>query len=199
MNMSQYKELCKQNSYELQKNNPNLKHSKLLDLAAEELGFPHFTSIIKLEKLLPSDVAPSRIAIVQAGGNAEDSPLEKITHNVNVNFSQVSSTNSRDTITDNLIDSNIANLDDDDESGFPRTIGIQQTPEAIIEELGYDPSHSENEDSISLVDWEIGGSIEEDVEIDSWSDIPEGYELSPHYCTEKDFEDFNEWSFLNRP
>ncbi len=48
MNKNEYITLCKQKSYDLQKNYPSLKHSKLLDLAAQELGFKHYTAIVNL-------------------------------------------------------------------------------------------------------------------------------------------------------
>lgn len=186
MNMSEYIALCKKKSYELEETYPDLNHSKLLDKAAQELGFKHFTAIVKLEKLLPPDVAPSRLAIVRAGGNPDDSPYQEVSSSVVSTWSQATPLNNTDSVT---------NYDE----GFPRIVTIQQTPEAIIKELGYDPADSENEDSISLVDWEIGGSIEEDFEIESWSDIPEGYELSPSFNSDKDFEDYDEWLFQNSP
>ncbi len=48
MNKNEYITLCKQKSYELQETHPSLKHSKLLDLAAQELGFKHYTAIVNL-------------------------------------------------------------------------------------------------------------------------------------------------------
>lgn len=51
MNKNEYITLCKQKSYELQKTYPSLKHSKLLDLAAQELGFIHYTDIVNLKSL----------------------------------------------------------------------------------------------------------------------------------------------------
>lgn len=66
-------------------------------------------------------------------------------------------------------------------SEFPKTLTIQQTYEDALRQMEEDGNpydeDAENEDSIPHIAIEIGDSMEE-VEIDSWDDIPEGYEPS---------------------
>ncbi|RVU83849.1 hypothetical protein EOL70_13555 [Leucothrix sargassi] len=91
-------------------------------------------------------------------------------------------------------------MSDDNNSGFPRTVFTQLTREAALRAMQndvgddtFDPSDSENEDSISALAVYIGESIEEK-EIDSWEDIEDDEELSSNYHnTDKDIRDYQVW------
>lgn len=76
-------------------------------------------------------------------------------------------------------------------SDFPKTLHIQWTFERVTKELkedDYDDEDSENEDSVPMRGILLGESIEE-IEIDSWSDIPTDYEPSD----DNDREDYYEY------
>ena len=69
----------------------------------------------------------------------------------------------------------------------PREIEIQYTREEAINQVG-DDEDSLDEDSLSNVDFEIGQS-RETIEINSWSEIPNGYEP----VDKNDRAEFEEW------
>ena len=65
---------------------------------------------------------------------------------------------------------------------FPFIAVIQQTVDDVIRQLGYDPSESENEDTIMpRIASEIGESIET-VIIETCNDIPIGYGVFQGSC-----------------
>jgi len=84
MNMQQHLDTCKRRAHQMRSDHPSLGYMKRLDYAAQEQGFKHFTALQKLFKILGPDVAPSRIAIVRAGGNESDSPYRQQTSRVDI-------------------------------------------------------------------------------------------------------------------
>ena len=90
MTMQEHLDACKRRAFELKATHPDLKHTKRLDLAAQSLGYAHYTALDKMLKLLGPDIAPSRIAILEAGGNAADSPFRLVTSEFGVGWSNKS-------------------------------------------------------------------------------------------------------------
>lgn len=84
MNMQQHLDTCKRRARQIKADRPDLGYMKRLDIAAQEQGFKHYTALQNLFKLLGPDVAPSRIAIVRAGGNELDSPYMQLTAGVGI-------------------------------------------------------------------------------------------------------------------
>ncbi|HBG31532.1 hypothetical protein [Sinimarinibacterium flocculans] len=84
MNMQQHLDTCKRRAHQIKADHPSLGYMKRLDIAAQEQGFKHYTVLQKLFKLLGPDAAPSRIAIVRAGGNESDSPYRQLTAGVGI-------------------------------------------------------------------------------------------------------------------
>lgn len=87
MNMFQYTHYCKKRARQVAKAQPGLIHTKSLDLAAQELGFQHYTALNKLHKLLGDTGVPSQLAIVMAGGDPRQSPLRSISTSVSSGWS----------------------------------------------------------------------------------------------------------------
>jgi len=91
MNMLQYTHFCKKRARQIAKAQPGLIHTKSLDLAAQELGFQHYTALKKLQKFLGDTAVPSQLAIVMAGGDPRQSPLRSISTRVSSGWSSANS------------------------------------------------------------------------------------------------------------
>lgn len=74
-----------------------------------------------------------------------------------------------------------------DEFDEPREVEVQWTEDYARSNCN-DDEDSYDEDSISNVDLEIGDSREA-IEINSWDDIPDGYELA----NEQDADEYNNY------
>jgi hypothetical protein len=88
MNMQDHSDSCKRQARQLKKDFPQLGYNKRLDLAAQNQGFKHYTSLNNLLKLLGPDKSPSTIQIVLAGGNEKDCPYKTVGSYTSISWSK---------------------------------------------------------------------------------------------------------------
>ncbi len=72
----------KRKAKQIKSDHPSSGLNARLDIAAQANGAKHYTQLHKLQTLLGEDGVPSRIAILQAGGNAADSPMRAVDNSV---------------------------------------------------------------------------------------------------------------------
>ncbi|MNS77601.1 hypothetical protein D3C72_1111840 [compost metagenome] len=93
MNMSEFARLCEIKADELSATHPTLKREKLLEFAAQNLGFKHFTSLEDLLELLGPEGVPSEVEILMAGGDPRDTPFQSVGSTVSSGWSEAGSAN----------------------------------------------------------------------------------------------------------
>ncbi len=87
MNMQNHLDSCKRKARQIKQDHPELPFTKRLDIAAQQQGFKHYTSLINLYKLLGKDVSPTEIAIVMARGDQRDCPYRSVGVNIGMSWS----------------------------------------------------------------------------------------------------------------